>query len=177
MIIRRPSRLGFDSTLDTSSRALANFNNTNSPFSVYSISLPRNWTEAFTLSPLSKNSRACRVLNSKSWSSVLGRKRSSFTVTVCCFFFASFSFFFFSYWYLPKSIILQTGGRASGAISTKSRLNCSANCRARSEVVISWELSGLITRTCGSLISSFNRGRSSFTGPRKFRLAIVFLVV
>lgn len=101
IIILRPSRLGFDSIFEISSRALASFKSTNSPFSVYSISRPRNWTEALTLSPLLKNSRACLVLNSRSWSSVFGRNRSSLTVTVCCFFLASFSFFFFSYWYLP----------------------------------------------------------------------------
>ncbi len=73
-------------------------------------------------------------------------------------------------------MILQTGGTPSAAISTKSKLYDSASCKARSELVISWPPSGLITRTCAALISSFNLGLSSLTGPRKLFLAIVILV-
>ena len=161
IIIRRPSMVGLDSILLMSDNSLAKLVKRVSPCSVYSISRPRNWTVAFTLSPPSRNSLACLVLKSRSWSSVVGRKRSSFTCIICCFFLASFSFFFFSYMNLPKSIPLQTGGRALGAISTKSRLYDRAICRARSISAISCSSSGVMTLTFEERISSLIFGRSS----------------
>src|SRR6516162_3923200 len=50
-----------------------------------------------------------------------GRSLISLTSMIFCFLRASFFFFCSSYLYLPKSRILQTGGSAFGAISTRSR--------------------------------------------------------
>src|SRR6516225_5107606 len=52
---------------------------------------------------------------------MLGRNLISLTSMIFCFLRASFFFFCSSYLYLPKSSILQTGGSALGAISTRSR--------------------------------------------------------
>src|SRR4029077_13274342 len=52
---------------------------------------------------------------------MLGRSLISLTSMIFCFLRASFFFFCSSYLYLPKSRILQTGGSAVGAISTRSR--------------------------------------------------------
>src|SRR4029077_16234394 len=52
---------------------------------------------------------------------MLGRNLISLTSMIFCFLRASFFFFCSSYLYLPKSRILQTGGSAVGAISTRSR--------------------------------------------------------
>src|SRR5271167_1957262 len=52
---------------------------------------------------------------------MLGRSLISLTSMIFCFLRASFFFFCSSYLYLPKSRILQTGGSAFGAISTRSR--------------------------------------------------------
>src|SRR5690625_7894248 len=79
---------------------------------------------------------------------------------VCCFFLASFSFFFFSYMNFPKSITLQTGGLASGALSTRSILCDLAISRACRVSTTSWSPSGLITRTVFARISSLILGRS-----------------
>src|SRR5690606_41725342 len=46
-------------------------------------SRPRNVTVNFTLSPASRNFAACRPLVSKSWSSIFGRIRTSFSSTTC----------------------------------------------------------------------------------------------
>src|SRR6266851_9231995 len=52
---------------------------------------------------------------------MLGRNLISLTSMIFCFLRASFFFFCSSYLYLPKSRILQTGGSALGATSTRSR--------------------------------------------------------
>lgn len=73
-------------------------------------------------------------------------------------------------------MILQTGGFASGAISTRSRLYCSAICNARSDVVISCPPSGLITRTCAALTSSLILVLSAGSGLPNDLLAIFILL-
>src|SRR5438128_304887 len=52
---------------------------------------------------------------------MLGRNLISLTSMIFCFLRASFFFFCSSYLNLPKSRILQTGGSALGATSTRSR--------------------------------------------------------
>src|SRR5262245_44945653 len=84
------------------------------------ISRPRNMIITRTLSPRSRNSRACSTRISIMCGSVFGRIRTVFSFVLCCLRPASCAFLFCSYLYLPKSMILQTGGRTFGATSTRS---------------------------------------------------------
>src|SRR5207249_4155602 len=77
-------------------------------------------TVTFALWPSSRKRRTCFSLKSKSCFSVLGPIFTSFTWIVVCFLRASLSRRACVYLYLPKSMIRQTGGWASGATSTRS---------------------------------------------------------
>src|SRR5579871_1754611 len=92
---------------------------------------------------------------------MLGRSLISFTSITFCFLRASFFFFCSSYLYLPKSRILQTGGSAVGAISTRSKPASAAAASAslRETIPIMVPRSS-ISLTRATPISSLIRGPS-----------------
>src|SRR5882762_9080077 len=85
----RPSSFGSCSILATSFNSLATRSSTSRPRSMWAICRPRYIIVTFTLLPSCRNSRACRVLNAKSWSSIPGRYFTSLRWMTCCFFFAA----------------------------------------------------------------------------------------
>src|SRR5438094_419039 len=92
---------------------------------------------------------------------MLGRNLISLTSMIFCFLRASFFFFCSSYLYLPKSRILQTGGSAFGAISTRSRPASEAMTSASLRPTIPTILPRSSTRrTFATPISSLIRGPS-----------------
>ena len=93
-------------------------------------SRPRKTIWILTLLFFFKNLTAWSALNPKSPSPVLGLKRIPFSLVFFCFLLFSYFFLVSKYWNFPQSINLQTGGSALGAISTKSKSNSLANCRA-----------------------------------------------
>src|SRR6185295_5694439 len=72
IVMFRPSSLASDSTLPTSASAAATRSSTALPSSRWAICRPRYIIVTFTLLPSPRNSRAWRVLKSKSWSSMPG---------------------------------------------------------------------------------------------------------
>src|ERR1051325_156983 len=74
----RPSSFGSCSILAMSFSSLATRSSTARPRSMWAICRPRYIIVTLTLLPSCRNSRACRVLNSKSWSSIPGRYFTSF---------------------------------------------------------------------------------------------------
>src|SRR5919106_1996568 len=78
IVILRPSSRGSCSILPTSFSSLATRSSTSRPSSVWAICRPRYIIVTFTLFPSCKNSRAWRVLNSKSWAEIPGRYFTSF---------------------------------------------------------------------------------------------------
>src|SRR5262249_12053537 len=92
---------------------------------------------------------------------MLGRSLISLTSMIFCFLRASFFFFCASYLNLPKSRILQTGGSAFGAISTRSSPTLAAMRSASLRPTIPTMLPRSSTRrTRGTPISSLIRGPS-----------------
>src|SRR3989449_4246963 len=85
----RPSSFGSCSILATSLSSSATRSSTARPRSMWAICRPRYIMVTLTLLPSCRNSRACRVLNAKSWSSIPGRYFTSFKWMTCCFFFAA----------------------------------------------------------------------------------------
>src|SRR3954452_10687087 len=89
MVMFRPSSLASISILPMSASAAATRSSTALPRSRWAICRPRYIIVTLTLLPSPRNSRACRVLKSKSWSSMPGRNFTSFNWMMCCFFFAA----------------------------------------------------------------------------------------
>src|SRR6267143_1662667 len=87
--ILRPSSLGSCSILATSLSSFATRSSTARPRSMWAICRPRYIIVTLTLFPSCRNSRACRVLKAKSWSSIPGRYFTSFKWMTCCFFLAA----------------------------------------------------------------------------------------
>lgn len=83
-------------------------------------SLPLSIISIFTLFSLFRNFSTCLTLNWRSWLPARGLTLTLFVSVCFCFVFCSLSFLLCWYWYLPKSIIRQTGGLALGAISIRS---------------------------------------------------------
>src|ERR1700733_12035520 len=108
---------------------------------------------------------------------MLGRNLTSLTSITFCFFFASFFFFCSSYLYFPKSRILQTGGSALGAISTKSS-PASAAMSSPSLRLTTPTISPCSStkRICGTEISPLIRGPSRVGVVLKGGLAIYVLL-
>src|SRR5689334_15397180 len=76
--ILRPSSFGSCSIFATSFSSCATRSRTSRPKSMWAICRPRYIIVTLTLLPSCRNSRAWRVLNSKSWSSMPGRYLTSF---------------------------------------------------------------------------------------------------
>src|SRR6266550_5375362 len=85
----RPSSFGSCSILATSLSSVETRSSTSRPRSMWAICRPRYIIVTLTLLPSCRNSRAWRVLNAKSWSSMPGRYFTSFKWMTCCFFFAA----------------------------------------------------------------------------------------
>src|SRR2546421_647050 len=81
----RPSSFGSCSILATSLSSVATRSSTSRPRSMWAICRPRYIIVTFTLLPSCRNSRAWRVLNAKSWSSMPGRYFTSFKWMTWCF--------------------------------------------------------------------------------------------
>src|ERR671919_993656 len=128
------------------------------PSSVCAISRPLKRTVTLALCPSSRNRRTCLSLKSKSCRSVLGPIFTSFTEIVVCFLRASLSRRACVYLYLPKSMMRQTGGLASGATSTRSR-SCPRAVSSACWVAMipSCSPSALTTRTSRTRIPSLIR--------------------
>ena len=150
----RPSSLGRCSMVLTSSSICAICSSFRWPSSTWVISRPQNRTDTLTLFPCFRKSRAWSARYSRSCSLILGvLKRISFSWVTCCFLRDSFTRLLCSYLYLPKSMILQTGGRASGETSTRSRSAPDASCMASPvSMMPTCSPSALITRTWGTRI-------------------------
>src|SRR5712692_10548664 len=154
----RPSMRGLLSATAMSDTASTIFCSIFQPSSVWAISRPLKRTVTLALWPSSRNRRTCFNLKSKSCRSVLGPIFTSLTMIVVCFLRASFSRRACVYLYLPKSMMRQTGGLASGATSTRS----SSWVRAVSSAVWmgmmpSCSPSALTTRTSRTRIPSLIR--------------------
>src|SRR5256886_696977 len=154
----RPSIRGLLSTVAMSCTASTIFCSIFQPSSVWAISRPLKRTVTFALWPSSRNRRTCFTLKSKSCLSVLGPIFTSLTWIVVCFLRASLRRRACVYLYLPKSMIRQTGGWASGATSTRS------NSRWRAVSSACWigmipscSPSALTTRTSRTRIPSLIR--------------------
>src|SRR6266850_1196636 len=108
---------------------------------------------------------------------MLGRNLISLTSMIFCFLRASFFFFCSSYLYLPKSRILQTGGSAFGAISTRSRPASEAMVSASLRPTTPTMLPRSSTRrTCITPISPLIRGPSRVGVKFRGGLAIYTLL-
>src|SRR5512135_529231 len=89
MVMLRPSSLASASTFPISASAAATRSSTALPSSRWAICRPRYIMVTLTLLPSPRNSRAWRVLKSKSWSSIPGRYFTSLSWMTCCFFLAA----------------------------------------------------------------------------------------
>src|SRR5262245_34937806 len=118
--IRLPSVRGGCSTLATSSRRVATSLHCRTPISWCASSRPLKRISSRTLSPRERKSRAISTRMSSMCGSVFGRRRTVLSLVLCCLTLDSCAFLFCSYLNLPKSMILQTGGRTLGATSTRS---------------------------------------------------------
>jgi len=118
-------------------------------------SRPFKTTWILTLLFLSRNFFACSALKVKSPIPVLGLNRIPFNLVFFWVFLPSSFRLVSKYWNLPQSIILQTGGSAFGAISTKSKPTDLAKIKASliSKIPCCSPLSPT-TRTMGALIDS-----------------------
>src|ERR1041384_6020424 len=84
----RPSSFGSCSIFPMSFSSCATRSSTSLPSSMCAICRPRYIIVTLTLLPSDRNSRAWRVLKSKSWSSMPGRYFPSFRCIQCCVFFS-----------------------------------------------------------------------------------------
>ncbi len=102
IVIRLPAAMrGIISILLKGAKVSLICRNVLSPNSRWAISRPRNCIVNWTLWPSVRNCFAFSVLIKRSWSSILGRKRTSFS-SLCLLWLRAFcSFFFCWYFHLP----------------------------------------------------------------------------